>query len=106
MKNKIKFIQSDEGILIKENQNYRTPLIVDSESEIFKNLREVVKYFFPEPFEFDYSRANLRKETIAGLEGVRDIYDFGASKDMARRKLTKKMVDKFSGDLIDSLDRC
>jgi hypothetical protein len=72
MKNKIKIYRGNNKIILKGNHKCHAPVEVEKEAGIFRELHEITKYFFPEPFEWDYSGANLKEETIQGLEGCKE----------------------------------
>ncbi len=78
-KNLIRITRNVEGLEIAGNHKSHTPVIVSDEESIFRELREITKYFFPEHFDFDYSNAKISDITISGLEGAKELYNLGAN---------------------------
>jgi len=78
-KNLIKITKNAEGLIIAGNHKFHTPVIVSNEKSIFGELWEITKYFFPEPFDFDYSNIKISDITFSGLEGAKDLYNLGAN---------------------------
>ena len=89
MKNIIKIINSKEGFITAGNHENNWPSCSSNEAGIFRSLSEVIKYFFPESFDFDYSNAELSEQAIAGLEAVRESYNLGASHYIDLKKLNR-----------------
>ena len=90
----VKITNSKEGFIIAGNHENNWPYNSSNEAGIFKSLSEVIKYFFPEPFDFDYSGAELSEQTIAGLETSREIYNLCVSHYINVTRLHKKQLEK------------
>jgi len=93
-KNIIKITDCREGFIIGGSHRCHAPYIVSDEAGIFRVLDDVVKYFFPEPFNFDYTNAKLSEQTVAGFEASREIYNLCVSHYINVTKLHKKQLEK------------
>jgi len=94
MGNLVKITKEEKRFVITGNHECHAPVVVSDEESIFRELREIVKYFFPERFEFDCSGSEISELTIAGLEGAKRLYDFATGKYCNQRRVIQQRLDQ------------
>ena len=96
-KNLIRITRNAKGLAIAGNHKSHTPVIVSDEKSIFRELREITKYFFPEHFDFDYTNAKISDIAISGLEGAKDLYNLGANHYLNIKEITQRRLNLLNG---------